>query len=787
MNGLIQHPHSIAVIGNYLPRKCGIATFTHDLCEALSLEIPASKRIAAIAMNDIDEGYDYPERVKFVVRDNMQSDYLRAAEFLNINQVEAVILQHEYGIFGGKCGAHIFHLLQNLRMPIIATLHTVLSDPGPEEKSVIAELGRLCEYLIVMTGRGKEFLKEIYGIAEQKIEIIPHGIPDVPFVDSCFYKDQFGVENRKVILTFGLLGPDKGVEYMIAAMPEIIKEHPDAVYVILGATHPHIVRAMGEKYRHELQQLVQRKGLARHVIFHNRFVDLQMLVQFITAADIYVTPYLKKEQIVSGTLSYALGAGKAVVSTPYWHAQELLQEERGIIVPEKDSAALAQAVISLLSNDARRNSMRKKAYQYTRPMVWKEVARSYLQLVHKSIERHIQKPRAYRIKIKHQQLDSLPAINLNHLGVLTDDTGILQHAFFSIPNPQHGYTLDDNARALIAASRHYRLRKDQQMVVLMKRYLAFMINAFDGQKGCFRNVMSYDRRWCEAVGSEDAHGRALWALGVAIKAVSDRSLRDMMCRLFIDSIGQTRNFKYPRAWAFTLIGIHHYLKVFGGDATVRKVREQLAEKLYRVFQQNAGDDWPWFEDILTYDNARLPQALVLTGADIKDEKMVGMSLDVLDWLLQLQTDKAGHLSVIGNDGWMTRNGKRARFAQQPVEVMALTEACTDAYRITKERRWLKEARRCFEWFIGKNDLNIPVYNYENGGCHDGLESNGVNENMGAESTLSWLISLLTMHEVLGEQALIQEQSHKASDETRLAGNLAFGNSAQKRQDMFVHV
>ena len=774
MNGFIQHPHAIAVIGNYLPRKCGIATFTHDLCEALSLEIPASKKIAAIAMNDIDEGYDYPDRVKFVVRDNVQSDYLRAAEFLNINQVEAVILQHEYGIFGGTCGAHIFHLLQNLRMPVIATLHTVLSDPSTEEKSVLGELGRLCEYLIVMTNRGKEFLQDIYGLPAQNIQVIPHGIPDVPFVDSCFYKDQFGVENRKVILTFGLLGPDKGVEYMILAMPEIIKEHPDAVYVILGATHPHIIRSMGEKYRHELQQLVQRMGLARHVMFHNRFVDLEMLVQFITAADVYVTPYLKKEQIVSGTLSYALGAGKAVVSTPYWHAQELLQDERGIIVPAKNSEALAQAVIGLLSNDARRNSMRKRAYQHTRPMVWKEVARSYLQLLQKSIDRHVHKPRPYRVKIKHQQLDSLPEINLNHLGVLTDDTGILQHAFFSVPNPAHGYTLDDNARALIAASRHYRLRHDQHMVPLMKRYLAFMINAFDARRGCFRNLMSYDRRWLEDEGSEDAHGRALWGLGVAINSVSDRSMRDMMCCLFIDSIGRTERFQYPRAWAFGLIGMHHYLKVFGGDATVRKVREQLAEKLYQLFLGNAGADWPWFEDILTYANARLPHALVLAGADIRNDKMVDLGLEVLNWLLKQQTAEAGHISVIGNEGWMTRDGVRARFAQQPIEVMGLTEACADTYRITKERRWLREARRCFEWFMGKNDLNIPVYNYENGGCHDGLESNGVNENMGAESTLSWLISLLTMHEVFGEQTLIQEQAQKTSHEMNVARKLAYG-------------
>jgi len=424
MEHLVRYPKSIAVIGNHLPRKCGIATFTTDLCNALATELPNPENVIALAMDDVPGGYPYPDRVGFEIRDNMPADYLRAAEYLHVKEIEVAILQHEYGIYGGQCGANIFQLLENLRIPILTTLHTVLPDPGADEKAILLKLGRISDRLIVMSQAARGILMEAYQIPEDKITFIPHGIPDVPFVDSCFYKDLFGLETRKVILTFGLLSPDKGLETMIDAMVHVAERHPDAIYVILGATHPHVLRATGEKYRHELQQKVHLLGLENHVLFHNQFLDLQSLLRFISTADIYVTPYPSKDQIASGTLSYAMGAGKAVVSTPYLYAEEQLADGRGIIVPFDGPGEMGKAVADLLSSDSLRNSIRMQAYQYCRPMVWKEVARNYLSLAQQCIDRQEQKPKAYYGEVKTPKLDTLPKIKLDHLRVRTDDTGI---------------------------------------------------------------------------------------------------------------------------------------------------------------------------------------------------------------------------------------------------------------------------------------------------------------------------------------------------------------------------
>jgi hypothetical protein len=616
--------------------------------------------------------------------------------------------------------------------------------------------------MIVMSRKAKDLLLEIYGISEEKITIIPHGIPDVPFIDPSFYKDQFGVENRKVILTFGLLDPGKGIEYVIDAMPAIVEKHPDAVCIILGATHPHVIRASGEKYRHSLQQRVSRLGIEKHVLFFNQFLDLKTLTQFLTAADIYVTPYLSQEQIVSGTLSYAVGIGKAAISTPYWYAQELLADKRGIIIPFRDPEALSKAADKLLSSEALRNSMRKRAYQFTRPMVWKEVARNYLKVARQTLERRSQVPSTYRIELKPQKLETLPEINLHHLNMMTDDTGMLQHARFSIPNREEGYCLDDNARALIVAGRYYRLHRDDSILTALKKYLSFTMDAFNGENGRFRNFMSYDRRWLEESGSEDAHGRALWGLGVAIQAAPDHSIRDLSCQLFIRAVGCVDEFKSLRARAFSLIGIYHYLGVYGGDADVRKIRALLAENLYRRFHENASTDWFWPEDILTYANAVMPHALILTGHSRSNADMLDTGLKSLQWLLKQETHEAGHITVIGNKGWMRRNGERAHFDQQPEEVMALLEACGEAYRVTNDRSWLREIRRCFDWFMGKNDLAIPVFDFKTGGCHDGLHPNGVNENMGAESTLAWLISLLDMDDIFAHEILLNAKNRQES-------------------------
>jgi len=594
-------PKSIAVIGNYIPRQCGIATFTSDLCEALSQRLPDPDKVIAIVMDDIVQGYDYPERVKFEVRENIVRDYINAADFLNLNQIDAVILQHEYGIFGGKDGINILQLLKNLKIPIITTLHTVLSSPTDEQLIIIQELEKYSQNFVVMAHKAKEILNDVYKIPYSKISMIPHGIPDVPFVDPIFYKDKFGLEEKKVILTFGLIGPSKGIEFMIEAMPKIIEKFKDVIYIILGATHPSLLRTDGEEYRHFLLGKVKKLGLEDYVQFHNKFVELEALTEYLIATDIYVTPYLSKEQITSGTLAYAVGSGNAVVSTPYLFAEELLADGRGRLVPFRDSERLAAEIIDLLSHEHERNTIRKIAYHYGRGMIWKKVSERYINLIGKVLEQRPAFPVGHTLRDHSSNIiDEVPRINLHHYQVLSDDTGILQHAFFTVPNRDHGYTLDDNARALITTCMYYDLRKDNEILKSIKTHLAFIYHAFNYEKGRFRNFMSYNRVWLEEIGSEDAHARALWSLGVAVKQAPNKPVRDMATRLFGDAIDAAESFTSPRAWSFAILGISQYLEILTGDANVRKIQESLAERLYSLYKDTFQTDWPWFEEKLTY-------------------------------------------------------------------------------------------------------------------------------------------------------------------------------------------
>ena len=418
---------------------------------------------------------------------------------------------------------------------------------------------------------------------------------------------------------------------------------------------------------------------------------------------------------------------------------------------------MGKAVAELLSSDSLSNSMRKQAYQYCRPMVWKEVARKYLTLAQQSIDRQERKPKARYGEAIIPKLDTLPKIKLAHLRVMTDDTGMLQHSHFSIPNRYHGYCTDDNARALIAVSMYYKLRNDEAVIPLIKNYLSFLISAFNQDNGRFRNFMSYDRKWLDEAGSEDSHGRALWGLGIAMGITPDSSIRDGICHLFENAIHCVEEFEHPRAWAFTLIGIQQYLSVYGGDSPARRIRSALAEKLYEIFNKNSSKDWPWFGDTVTCANARLPQALLVAARALSNEDMLRAGLESLTWLLKQQTADEGHISIIGNNGWMPRSGERAHFDQQPLEAMGLIEACAEAFLATKENSWLNEARRCLDWFLGRNDLNLPVYDFKTGGCHDGLEPHGLNQNMGAESSLAWLISLLTMYNVFEQEVLLNAE------------------------------
>ena len=734
----------IAFIGNYLPRQCGIATFTTDLCEAIAEKYKGTECIA-LPVNDTETGYEYPPRVRFELVEKDVESYRRAADFLNINNVDMVSLQHEYGIFGGKAGAYILTLLRELRMPIVTTLHTVLRDPDADQRRVLEEIAALSDRLVVMSDRGAEFLQQVYHVPSDKIDLIPHGIPDIPFVDPSFHKDLFGVEGKIVLLSFGLLSANKGIENVISALPEILKKHPNVVYIVVGATHPHVLKNEGETYRLSLQWLARELGVESNVVFYNRFVALEELVQFISAADIYITPYQDVAQITSGTLAYTLGAGKAVISTPYWYAEEMLAEERGTLVAFRDPPALAATVIDLLENEARRHAMRKRAYLFGRDMIWPQVAARYVQTFEKarSERRHFAQAE-FAVKPLDKRAEELPPLKLDQLRRLTDETGILQHAIFTVPNYREGYTTDDNARALMVSTL-LEETGNEGAVDLATRYLAFTWYAFNTKTRRFRNFMDYQRNWLEETGSDDSHGRALWAMGAVLGRSTVSVLHSMAGRIFEQSLMTTLETTSPRAWAFALIGIHDYLGRFAGDRRVGQVRDELAGRLVRLYSENRQEGWRWFEGGLTYCNATLSQAMLLCGQSTSDNKMMDAGLESLTWLADLQhPDAGGHFVPIGSNGFYPRGGERARFDQQPVEAQAMVSASLEAYRITGAKRWRQEARRAFEWFLGRNDLHLSVYDPTTGGCRDGLHPDRPNENQGAESTMAFLQSLLEM-------------------------------------------
>jgi glycosyltransferase involved in cell wall biosynthesis len=742
-------PNRIAIVGNYLPRRCGIATFTTDLCDAIHAEYGATE-LLALPVNDTDEGYAYPVRVRFELSEDELASYRQAADFLNFSNIDLVCLQHEYGIFGGRAGGHILELLRRLRMPFATTLHTVLRDPNPDQRAVLEEIAALSDRMIVMSQHSAEILQEVFRVPIEKIDLIPHGIPDLPFTDPNFYKDGFGTEGKEVLLTFGLLSPNKGIENVIQALPKILSRHSNVIYMVAGATHPHVLRREGDKYRIYLQKLASDLGVEANVIFRNRFVSPQEMVELIGAADIYVTPYKHKAQVVSGTLAYALSAGKAIISTPYLHAIELLDAERGAFVPFDDPEAIAAKTVELLDNDTARHAMRKRAYLYARDMVWNRVAQKYMKSFERIYNERLRNPRAtFSAQHTEKTLDHLPTINLDHLYRMTDHTGILEHAVFVVPNYPEGYTTDDNARALIVAILLEEYAAGALTVTdLASRYLAFLWLAFDPATGRFRNCLSYEHQWQESEGSEDSHGRALWGLGTVLGRSNNAGWRGAAGRMFELAVPAAIEFKSPRACAFALLGVQEYLDSFPGDRAALSASDILANRLLNSYRVSHSADWNWFENVLAYSNARLPQALIRAGIRAANEEMVSAGLEALDWLVTIQRcDVKGHFVPIGSQGFYSKKTEKARFDQQPVEACAVVSACVQAYRATGKDHWRKEAWCAFNWFLGDNDLQIALYDPTTGGCRDGLHPDRANENQGAESTLSFLMALLEMRKL----------------------------------------
>ena len=733
-----------ATLGNHLPRHCGIATFTTHLTDALVEQLPGADGIV-VAMNDAGRHHAYPSRVRFEIGEGDLTSYRRAADFLNVNQVDVLCVQHEYGIFGGKAGSHLLELLRDLRMPIVTTLHTILSEPNPSQRTVLEELARLSERLVVMSDSGAELLKRVHGISADQIDLIPHGIPDVP-VDSGS-KERLGLAGKTVILTFGLLSPDKGIEYVVDALPEILAAHPETVYVVLGATHPHVVERDGEAYRLMLETRSRHLGVDGSMIFHNRFVSQAELTEFLSAADIYVTPYLNAEQITSGTLAYAAGAGKAVISTPYIYARELLADGRGVLVPWRDSSAIAREIVELGRDPVRYQTMCARAAAHGRKMTWPAVARQYVDTFSRALA---SETRRRRSSFEAQTLASRPAgwpeIDLRHVRALTDDTGILQHAVFNIPRYEDGYCLDDNARALLLMTLLEEAGTDDPTTAhaLGSRYVGFVNYALDRSSGRFRNFLSYGRQWLEPQGSEDSHGRAVWALGAVIGRAGNPGRHSLAGDLFHAALPAVTRFTSPRAWAYVLLGIEEYLRAFQGDSSVESLREDLTTRLFGLLQRSSGRDWSWFEDSVTYCNARLSQALIVSGVRMRRADVVDGGLGSLDWLVSLQLSADGDFAPIGCNGFLARGGTAAAFDQQPVEACTVTSACLTAHSATGDERWMEHGARAFDWFLGQNVLQQWLYDPSTGGCRDGLHADRVNRNQGAEATLSFLLALCEM-------------------------------------------
>lgn len=740
----------LAFLGNYLPRQCGIATFTTSICESMANLFPEIQSFA-VPVTDTENGYEYPERVRFEIKEKDLSSYERAADFLNVNNVDVTCLQHEFGIFGGSAGGYILTLLRRLKMPVVTTLHTLLTEPNDQQSRVMDQLINLSDRLVVMTNRACSILKTVYNVPQRKIALIPHGIMDVPFVDPNFYKDLFGVEGKTVLLTFGLLSPDKGVENVLRALPTITKRHPEVVYIVLGATHPNLVRHEGESYRLSLQYMAEDLGIEKNVIFYNRFVSSEELKEFIGAADIYITPYLKEAQITSGTLSYSFGAGKAVISTPYWHACELLANKRGRLVPFRDPQAISEAVLHLIENETERHAMRKNAYLQSREMVWSNVAYLYRKTFEEARVRRSESPLRSTVRVLEQKSKELPRLKLDHLFRMSDSTGILHHAVHTVPDFSKGYTTEDNARALMLT---VLLEETEQMFSyrlthLASTYLAFINHAFNPENGRFRHAMTYDKVWLDESGSEECQGKVLWALGTCIGRSGHEGFQNLAGQLFEKALPSSSDFSSPLAWALTLIGIHEYFRRFDGDRLVNHSRELLAGNLYRLFLESNTRERPWFGKKLGPGAAWLPHALILSGRWLNHANMLKAGLESLLWLTQIHTSPR-------NCYHPARDEETENFDQSPLEARAMIGACLEAYRTTQDSSWFVEARKAFEWFLGRNEMGLPLHDSKTGGCRDTLHVDRVNQNQGAEASLSFYLSLAEMQEMENTIASFRE-------------------------------
>ena len=737
----------IAYISTYPPRECGIATFNQNLMRAINANFPSRKNNPleggfVVALNDSENlhEYEYPEEVKYIIRQNHQKDYIRAANYINTSVADVCIMEHEFGIYGGESGIYILPLLNRLEKPLISILHTILKEPSYVQRIIIREIAEQSSKVIVMSKRAVEFLTTIYDIPADKIQIIEHGVPDVEAPIDNPIKNLSQFKNHRVLLTFGLISRNKGLETVVQALPKIVEKHPDVMYVVLGNTHPGVIKNSGEEYRDHLKSLASQLGVSKNLSFINKFVTEEELVDYLTACEIYVTPYLNEAQITSGTLSYAVGAGAAVVSTPYWHAQELLDHKRGRLFDFKDTEALADIVIELLDQDRLLTELKENAYEYGLHLRWPVTGAEFIKVAQESCRTHDFSDKILRNSIVDPEI--LPKFSLTHVIRLTDDTGIVQHAKYGIPNLKEGYCLDDNARALIMALMAYQRNKSKEAFELLPVYLSY-IHYMQTDDGNFRNFLSFNRQYLDEVGSEDSFGRTIWALGHLISCAASNSYREFALEIFLKSFPHFKSLKHLRGMANTIIGVSLYLQVFPTDEGMVKELGVLTQPLIDAYERNKAEDWDWFEEKMTYDNAILPLALLHSAEITGNEKAKKIAMTTMAFLDKL-TLSNGYLSPVGNDGWYYKGGKFPAFDQQAIETMAMVLMHFQAYQIFREPEYIEKMFLSYKWFLGENTLRAPLYDHETKGCCDGLLPTGINRNQGAESTLAYLISHLTV-------------------------------------------
>jgi len=718
----------LALIGNFLPRQCGLATFTTDVFTAMRARFPEIA-VDVYAMDDHPGKYDYPPEVTGTIPETDLSAYINTARKIEASGAQAIWLQHEYGIFGGPAGEHILALLDRTTLPVIVTLHTILEKPNADERRVLEGLLRRAARVVVMAERGRDILQRVYGANPRQIAMIPHGVPDRDLLDPAVLKDKFGWQGHKVMLTFGLLAPNKGIETVINALPAVIAKHPDLLYVVLGATHPNLVAYEGEKYRDKLKALATEKGVAGNIAFVDAFLEHGELLDYLQAADVYVTPYTNPAQITSGTLSYAIGVGKPVISTPYVHATEILADGHGVLVPFGDVDAFAREIDALMSNDRDRNRLAERAYARGRTMIWPKLAEAMMAEI-----RAIVAARPFRLAKMPAPLKPLIP-DFAAVERMSDSTGMLQHSIYSIPDRRHGYCIDDNCRALMLMSAMPDLddvTRDKWMTI----YASFVQYAWNPDTRRFRNFMNFDRTWCEDSGSEDSNGRTLWSLGVTARDAQAAKHRDWATAMFDSTASMALELGSLRAQAFAMLGAAAMLEAKPGHQLSLSILEAFPKVHLDLLAKARRPEWQWFEIVLAYDNTRLPQALIRAGQALGRQDLIDCGLATLDWIVAKQTSPEGRFRAVGSESFNRPYADPLQFDQQPLEAQATVDACAAAFEATGDMRWHDEAQRAYGWFLGANDLDLPLASVADGGCYDGLMPTGLNRNQGAESILA---------------------------------------------------